>query len=77
MSGAEIKRVDPREHVLLRPDMYVGSLQPEKTKGWFVNDQNQLYAGEGLFVPALYKIFDEIITNASDNKQRDDQRKKR
>ena len=38
MSGAEIKRVDPREHVLLRPDMYVGSLQPEKTKGWFVND---------------------------------------
>ena len=26
MSGAEIKRIDPREHVLLRPDMYVGSL---------------------------------------------------
>jgi DNA gyrase/topoisomerase IV subunit B len=27
----EYKKVDPREHVLLRPDMYIGSLEHEKT----------------------------------------------
>ncbi|KAH0574585.1 DNA topoisomerase 2 [Spironucleus salmonicida] len=77
MSGAAVKRVDPREHVLLRPDMYIGSITPEKTKGWFVDASNKLYQGEGNFVPGLYKIFDEIVTNASDNKQRDKDRQKK
>ncbi|CAL5971962.1 DNA_topoisomerase 2 [Hexamita inflata] len=69
-----IKRVDPREHVLLRPDMYIGSIQPETQRAWLVNPEQQLYIANAKIVPGLYKIFDEIITNASDNKQRDKDR---
>jgi DNA topoisomerase-2 len=60
------------EHILLRPDTYVGSL--EKTLQWFwvLNpSENQFLFTELEFVPALYKIFDEIIVNAADNNARD------
>jgi DNA topoisomerase-2 len=60
------------EHILLRLDTYVGSL--EKTLQWFwvLNPaENQFLFTELEFVPALYKIFDEIIVNAADNNARD------
>ena len=60
------------EHILLRPDTYVGSL--EKTLQWFWvlnNEENQFLFTELEFVPALYKIFDEIIVNAADNNARE------
>ena len=111
------------EHILLRPDTYVGSTESEEAELWLLNDfkptknsnnvsdnnnsssnsnnnsnvnsnnnsdsefemddenknndsitpNNQLrmkrYKVE--FVPVLYKIFDEILVNAADNKQRD------
>jgi DNA topoisomerase-2 len=60
------------EHILLRPDTYVGSL--EKTLQWFwiLNpEENQFLFTELEFIPALYKIFDEIIINAADNNARE------
>lgn len=39
---------------------------------WIFNKENkQLVSKEITYVPALYKIFDEILVNAADNKQRD------
>jgi len=58
------------EHILLRPDTYIGSVQP-------VTEQMWVYENEGMvlrdvtYVPGFYKIFDEILVNAADNKQRD------
>lgn len=63
-----LKRVTPREHILLRPDMYIGSIGSETSKEWVVEKDNKLVYKEIKFVPGLYKIFDEIITNSSDNK---------
>ena len=62
----------PREHVLLRPDTYVGSVERDRVK-MFVMDEGvgRMVEQEVEFVPALYKIFDEILVNAADNKQRD------
>lgn len=34
-------------------------------------DLNKMTFREISFVPGLYKIFDEILVNAADNKQRD------
>ena len=58
--------------MLLRPDTYVGSVERDKEK-MFVMDENKncMVEEEVEFVPALYKIFDEILVNAADNKQRD------
>lgn len=61
------------EHILLRPDTYIGSVEyTEKTPMWVYNtEKNQLEQREIRYVPGLYKIFDEILVNAADNKQRD------
>ena len=60
----------PLEHVLLRPDTYVGSVQSTTEKMWIV--ENGSFKQKNItFVPGLYKIFDEILVNAADNKQRD------
>ncbi|XP_072178240.1 DNA topoisomerase 2-alpha-like [Diadema setosum] len=58
------------EHILLRPDTYIGSTEPV-TQAMWVMDGETLVNREITFVPGLYKIFDEILVNAADNKQRD------
>jgi DNA topoisomerase II len=59
------------EHILLRPDTYVGSLERDKKTFWLLNkDEDAFEEREIEYVPGLYKIFDEIIVNAADNFQR-------
>lgn len=58
------------EHILLRPDTYVGSTERQQQKLW-VHDGQCLVYREITYVPGLYKIFDEILVNAADNKVRD------
>lgn len=53
------------EHILKRPDTYVGSLPPETGKYWVrVGDHFEL--SELSVSPGLVKIFDEILVNAID-----------
>ncbi|EGD72949.1 DNA topoisomerase II, variant [Salpingoeca rosetta] len=59
------------EHILLRPDTYIGSVE-SNTKNLFVVDPEAGFVQREItYVPGLYKIFDEIIVNAADNKIRD------
>ena len=58
------------EHIRLRPDTYVGSVQQHKTPLWVYEDGAMVHRYV-TYVPGLYKIFDEILVNAADNKQRD------
>ena len=75
------------EHILLRPDTYIGSVQ-KVTEPMWVWDEKKVEASENgspvkagtggqivkkeiTYVPGFYKIFDEILVNACDNKQRD------
>lgn len=60
-----------REHILLRPETYVGSMQSLPQSTWVYSD-NELSYSTVDFVPALYKIFDEILVNAADNVHRSD-----
>uniref|UniRef100_A0A7E4ZZX8 DNA topoisomerase 2 n=1 Tax=Panagrellus redivivus TaxID=6233 RepID=A0A7E4ZZX8_PANRE len=61
------------EHILLRPDTYIGSVEfCDKTPMWVYDmEQEKMVMREISYVPGLYKIFDEILVNAADNKQRD------
>eukprot|EP00929_Paragymnodinium_shiwhaense_P044865 TRINITY_DN22_c0_g2_i1.p1 TRINITY_DN22_c0_g2~~TRINITY_DN22_c0_g2_i1.p1 ORF type:complete len:1234 (-),score=417.26 TRINITY_DN22_c0_g2_i1:319-4020(-) len=60
------------EHILLRPDTYVGSIEFQQDKLWVYDEGSKKMVQKQLsFVPGLYKIFDEIIVNAADNFQRD------
>jgi DNA topoisomerase-2 len=60
------------EHILLRPDTYIGSVEKQIQLMWvFDAETRQLVNRNCAHVPGLYKIFDEIIVNAADNKQRD------
>ncbi|KAI2804767.1 hypothetical protein RDWZM_008069 [Blomia tropicalis] len=62
------------EHILLRPDTYIGSVEIETKQMWVwdeVDGVGKMVYRDTSFVPGLYKIFDEILVNAADNKQRD------
>jgi len=60
------------EHILLRPDTYVGSCEAQQQDVWvFDSVQSRMVHRNIKYVPALYKIFDEILVNAADNYVRD------
>jgi DNA topoisomerase-2 len=59
------ERLSHVEHILKRPDTYVGSLAPESTTQW--TRVSSHFSHTALLVsPALVKIFDEILVNAID-----------
>ncbi|XP_074575235.1 DNA topoisomerase 2-like [Curcuma longa] len=58
------------EHILLRPDTYIGSVEKHTQSLWVYENGEMVYRPV-TYVPGLYKIFDEILVNAADNKQRD------
>jgi len=60
----------PLEHILLRPDTYVGSCDFQN-QDMYVFENGTMVWRKIEFVPALYKIFDEILVNAADNMMRD------
>ncbi|CAJ1376690.1 unnamed protein product [Effrenium voratum] len=60
------------EHILLRPDTYVGSTEHQLQEMWVFDEaKGQMVYRKIDYVPALYKIFDEILVNAADNSKRD------
>ncbi|KAI3338874.1 DNA topoisomerase [Ustulina deusta] len=60
------------EHIIKRPDTYIGSVEPTEQSMWVFNKETELMEFRKVtFVPGLYKIFDEILVNAADNKQND------
>ena len=65
------RKVNPIEHVLLRPDTYVGSCEMTPLSTWDVDESGGMRQRQMSIVPGLFKIFDEILVNANDHKVRD------
>jgi len=60
------------EHIIRRPDTYIGSVEKTDQKMWVFNKNEKMMENRTItYVPGLYKIFDEILVNAADNSQRD------
>uniref|UniRef100_A0A1I7XH15 C3H1-type domain-containing protein n=1 Tax=Heterorhabditis bacteriophora TaxID=37862 RepID=A0A1I7XH15_HETBA len=73
LSALRYQRISPIEHILLRPDTYIGSTAVVEDMPRWIFDRvskrmNRLCVS---YPPGLLKIFDEILVNAADNKQRD------
>ena len=68
----QYQKLTQLEHVLRRPDTYIGSVEKIEEEMWTLSDDMRRFEQRKItYVPGLYKIFDEIIVNAADNKQRD------
>jgi DNA topoisomerase-2 len=66
------QKKDLREHILTRPDSYIGSIKSITDEVFVVNDTKDGMTKEVLtYVPGLYKIFDEILVNAMDHSVND------
>ncbi|KAI3406867.2 TOP2 [Candida oxycetoniae] len=66
------QKLSQLEHILKRPDTYIGSIEKTRMEMWcFDSESESMKFQEVTIVPGLYKIFDEILVNAADNKIRD------
>lgn len=57
------------DHILLRPQTYVGSNKIRKEERWLV-DNDKMKKKEVSYIPSFIKIFDEVITNSVDESKR-------
>lgn len=63
----EIKVLDDREHLLLRPQMYIGAVDKTEINDFVINnDTNKVENKVVSIVPGLVKIINEIIDNSID-----------
>ena len=68
----QYQKVTQYEHILKRPDSYIGSIEFQKERLWVYNSETEkLEFRDVKYVPGLFKIFDEILVNAADNYQND------
>jgi len=57
------------DHILLRPQTYLGSNKPHTSLKWVLLDRKMIKE-EMTYVPSFLKIFDEIICNSVDESKR-------
>ncbi len=66
-SASDYKKLSDREHVLERPNMYVGETSIMEEPRWIYDAaSNHMVWRTANINPGLYKIFDEVIVNARD-----------
>ena len=61
----QYERLSHVEHILKRPDTYVGSLAPESSTHW-IRERGGFVTRALSVSPGLVKIFDEVLVNAID-----------
>ena len=67
----QYQKLTQREHILVRPDSYVGSLDLRVEKLQIFDSNKKKNVEKTIsFSPGLYKIYDEILVNAADHGQR-------
>lgn len=66
------KKLTQHQHILQRPDTYVGDISSVEEDVWVHNrETGKIELQKVRYCPAFLKIVDEILVNAADNKQRD------
>ena len=66
----EYSALEPHEHVLKRPSMYIGGIVPVKMDFYSANNVDEgikIVKKEGMINQGLHRIFVEILSNAIDN----------
>jgi len=61
------RKMSNREHIIKRPDTYIGSIEPnEDVVPIYDSEKNSFVDKKITYIEGLYKIFDEILVNAYD-----------
>ena len=68
-SKKEIEVLSEREHILLRPTVYVGSVKPTDEKIPVIRE-NKLFVEQRSISVGMYKLFDEVFSNSLDEAKR-------
>ena len=65
-------KMDPKDHILHRPDTYVGSTRSRPLEEYVSNPENNFQISKKLitYSPAILRIFIEPLSNAIDNVER-------
>jgi DNA topoisomerase II len=64
-----ITQLSQLEHILKRPDSYIGSVESVTQHIWtYDSDSKRMIQRDVKYVPGFFKIIDEILVNAADNK---------
>ncbi|RPA80032.1 type II DNA topoisomerase [Ascobolus immersus RN42] len=70
--AGKYEKLSQIEHILRRPDTYIGEVEMVEKSMWVYNSEDKRMEWRKInYVPGLYKIFDEVMVNAADNKVRD------
>ena len=73
--ASKFKKIEHSEHILLRPDSYIGSVHPNEQSMWILDDSDKKFKLNKLnYNQGFDKIFDEIIVNAYDHATRQKQK---
>ena len=68
-TNSKYKIIKHRDHVLNHSDTYMGSKEVHKESMYIVKDKGIVETSIE-YIPALFKLFDEILVNAADQKTR-------
>lgn len=63
----EYQKLTDIEHLLKRPDTYVGQIKKTDVIDWVINDDGRMEEKHLNISPAAVKVFDEILVNARDH----------
>ena len=62
------KKLTQREHVLIRPDTYIGNVKKQMEELWVPDPETYMMKKKMVeYSPGFMKIFDEVLTNATDH----------
>jgi len=64
------KKHELRSHIYNRPDMYIGTIQPNTIETYITDNSNKIFKKQITYIPGLFKIFDEALVNAIDHSTR-------
>lgn len=65
------KKHELRDHIYQIPDTYIGSVEATQLDTFLFDDESKRMVKKTItYVPGLYKIFDEVIVNATDHAMR-------
>jgi DNA topoisomerase-2 len=70
MAHDRFRKLTHTQHILERPEVYTGSVAPELLRS-FVWEAGSCQRVSVEVAPALLKLFDELVSNAADNRRRD------
>ena len=65
------QKLSQKEHVLKRPNVYIGDIKKNNEELWVMGENGKMIKKFVEYSPGFMKIFDEVLSNATDHAIRD------